>query len=216
MTITNKRDFIFLSLLILTSSVFLIAGKFLYASIERHSRPLNLTASTLYPTPKELGDFSLLSLEKDKVQSFSSNDLQKKWHLIFMGYTSCPHICPTEMYNLSQLYQKLPYELQEITQVVMVTTDPLKDTPEVLEEYVKKYHSDFIGLSGSKKQIADFAREFSMPFLPSAETDKNKPYEVNHSASIYLTNPDGELHAVFSTPHNVSKMHTDLLQIMSL
>lgn len=173
-------------------------------------------ASTLYPSPKQLGHFSLLHKNGADIQSFNENKLQGQWHLVFMGYTSCPHICPTEMQNLTQLYNKLPVELQQKTQILMITTDPLKDSPEVLSDFVKNFHPDFIGLSGSNEQIAGFAKQFSMPYLPSKETDKNKPYEVNHSASIYLTNPDGDLYAVFSTPHDVDKMHADLLQIMNI
>ena len=216
MTSPNKKNIIFLSLLILTSVSILIAGNFLYASINKQSMPLQLSASTLYPSPKQLGHFSLVKTNGKEVKKFNEINLQGQWHLVFMGYTSCPHICPTEMHNLSQLYKKLPAELQQETQIIMVTTDPLKDTPEVLDEYVKDYHPDFIGLSGTKEQIAGFAKQFAMPFLPSDETDKNKQYEVNHSASIYLTNPEGELFAVFSTPHDIDKMHADLLQIFNL
>lgn len=216
MTFPNKKNIIFLTILILTSTSILIAGNFLYASINKQKIPLHLTASTLYPSPKQLGNFSLVQMNGKEVDKFNERKLQGQWHLVFMGYTSCPHICPTEMHNLSQLYKMLPAELQQQTQVIMVTTDPLKDTPEVLDVFVKKYHQDFIGLSGTKEQIAGFAKQFSMPFLPSEETDKNKQYEVNHSASIYLTNPDGDLFAVFSTPHDVDKMQADLLQIINL
>ncbi|MDX2505459.1 MAG: SCO family protein [Gammaproteobacteria bacterium] len=216
MAISDKKNLTFLIMLVVVSVSILIVGNFLYASIKKPVIPQNLTASTLYPSPKQLGHFSLLQANDEGVQEFDTQKLQGQWHLVFMGYTSCPHICPTEMHNLSELYQKLPSELQKQVQIIMVTTDPLKDTPGVLKSYVKKYHSDFIGLSGTKNQIGVFAKQFAMPFLPSEETDKNKQYEVNHSASIYLTNPDGELYAVFSTPHDVNNMHADLLQIITL
>ncbi|WP_198263472.1 SCO family protein [sulfur-oxidizing endosymbiont of Gigantopelta aegis] len=214
----GKKDIVFLSLLIIISSSILIGGKYLYASINKshNSAALRLSASTLYPIPKPLGQFSLARKSAEKPVTFNEKSLQGKWHLVFMGYTSCPDICPTEMKNLADLYQDLPLALQKITQVIMITTDPLKDSPEVLEAYVKNYHSDFIGLSGTKEQIAGFAKQFAMPFLPSNETDKHKQYEVNHSASIYLTNPEGQLHAVFSTPHNVDNMKSDMVKILNL
>jgi len=216
MALPNKQNTKFLITIILISLAILVAGNFLFASINKQRVPQNLTASTLYPTPKQLGQFSLIHTNANGVEEFNESKLRGQWHLVFMGYTSCPHICPTEMQNLKELYKKLPAELQQDTQVIMVTTDPLKDTPEVLDGYVKKYHSDFIGLSGTKEQIAGFAKQFSMPFLPSNETDKNKSYEVNHSASIYLTNPEGQLYAIFSTPHDVDNMHSDLVQILNL
>ncbi len=215
MPFIDKKIIIFLTIFISVAMSIFLAGSFLYASKNNNNTPLNLTASTLYPTPKQLGNFSLLYLDEDKIEQFSTQKLQGQWHLVFMGYTSCPHICPTEMQNLSQLYKKLPAKMQQNTQVIMVTTDPLKDTPEKLDEFVKKFHPDFIGLSGTKDQIAVFAKQFSMPFLPSDETDRNKQYEVNHSASIYLTNPQGQLHAVFSTPHDVNNMHADMLQMLT-
>lgn len=214
MAFPNKNNFLIIIALISISISVLLAVNFLNASINKKSIQQNLTASTLYPSPKTLGHFLLKQVDGKEIKTFNEKNLQDQWHLVFMGYTSCPHICPTEMHNLSQLYQKLPAELQQKTQVIMVTTDPLKDTPERLESFVKKFHHDFIGLSGTKDQIAVFAKQFSMPFLPSEETDINKQYEVNHSASIYLTNPDGELYAVFSTPHDVADMHSDLLQII--
>lgn len=216
MSRTNKQNIKFLIQLIFISSAILFVGNFLYASLIKSSPPLKLTASTLYPTPKQLGHFSLTQTKGKGLIEFNEKKLRGQWHLVFMGYTSCPHICPTEMQNLKELYKKLPAELQQDTQVLMVTTDPLKDTPEILDGYVKKFHPDFIGLSGTKDQIAGFAKQFSMPFLPSDETDKNKSYEINHSASIYLTNPEGQLYAIFSTPHDVDKMHADLLQIITL
>lgn len=216
MIFPDKKKLLFIVILVSISASVVIAANFLYASINKHNIPQNLTASTRYPSPKTLGHFSLKQVDGKEIKTFDEKSLQGQWHLVFMGYTSCPHICPTEMHNLSQLYQKLPAELQQKTQVIMVTTDPLKDTPEKLESFVKNYHHDFIGLSGTKDQIAVFAKQFSMPFLPSDETDINKQYEVNHSASIYLTNPRGELYAVFSTPHDVADMHSDLLQIIDL
>lgn len=215
MPFPDKKITIFLTIFISVAMSIFLAGSFLYASKNKKNTPLNLTASTLYPSPKQLGNFSLLYTDEDTIEEFNTHNLQGQWHLFFMGYTSCPHICPTEMQNLSQLYKQLPAEIQKNTQVMMVTTDPLKDTPEKLQEFVKKFHPDFIGLSGTKDQIAVFAKQFSMPFFPSDETDKTKQYEVNHSASIYLTNPQGKLHAVFSTPHDISDMHVDMLQIVT-
>jgi protein SCO1/2 len=213
-TFQNKKSGIFF--IILFIALVLITGNYIYASIKKQNLPQKLTASTLYPTPKQLGQFSLVQKTDNAIGQFDEQKLRDQWHLIFMGYTSCPHICPTEMTTLSHLYQQLPSELKNQIQIIMVTTDPLKDTPEILYNYVQNYHQDFIGLSGTKSQIATFAKQFSMPFFPSEETDKNKPYEVNHSASFYLTNPDGELYAVFSTPHNVENIYADLLHIMAL
>lgn|GEM_PF-3628187 len=76
----------------------------------------------------------------------------------------------------------------------------------------KKYHSDFIGLAGTKKQIAHFARLFGMSFMPSQEVDKNKSYEVNHSASFYLTDQRANLYAVFSTPHDMEMIYKDIIK----
>ena len=174
-----------------------------------------LSVTTLYPIHKPIGKFSLNHEVDDKPSAFTHKSIQGKWHLFFMGYTSCPHICPTEMANLTQLYQNIPKQLQEKIQIIMVTTDPLKDTPSVLKKFVKKFHNDFIGLSGTEVQIKGFAKQFSMPFLPSKETDKTKQYEVNHSATFYLTTPTGELFALYNAPHDVEKITTDISLILS-
>ena len=174
-----------------------------------------LSVTTLYPIHKTIGPFNLNYEVEGKIVSFNQKSMLGKWHLFFMGYTSCPHICPTEMANLTQLYQNLPKILQEKVQIILVTTDPLKDSPAVLKNFVSKFNNDFIGLSGTKEQIGSFAKQFSMPFLPSEETDKTKAYEVNHSATFYLTNPKGEFFALFNTPHEMEKITADISLILS-
>lgn len=195
--------------------VVVVAGNFLYASFNQKPSHTRLSAATLYPTPKPLGSFSLLQRDNGRDRVFDTASLKGKWHIVFMGYSSCPNICPMEMQNLRQLYLKLPEEIQEQTQVVMVTTDPLRDSPEVMADFVTRFHPGFIGLSGNKGAIAVFAKQFSMPFFPAATEDATQNYEVNHSATFYLTNPDGQLHAVISTPHNVGDIYNDLLTIIS-
>jgi protein SCO1/2 len=176
------------------------------------AKKLKLMSGTLYPELRQIKSFTLVDHQK---QNFSTNDLKGQWHLFFMGFTHCPHICPTEMLTLSQIYKKLPLELQQQLNIVFVTTDPLRDTPDVVAEYLSRYEDDFIGLTGTKEQIKVFARLFAMAFLPSNETDKTKDYEVNHSATFYLTDPQANLYALFSTPHQSEKILADMIQILS-
>jgi len=171
----------------------------------------SLIAGTRYPKNKMLGSFQLTSQLN---QNFNEQNLKGKWHIIFMGFTHCPHICPTEMQILKTVYEKLSPSLQKKLQIVFVSTDPLRDTPQQLKQYLSRYHNDFIGLTGTKRQIEGFSKQFGMPFMPSNETDKNKSYEVSHSASYYLTNPKAQLEAVFSTPHVLENIYTDIFNIL--
>ena len=74
--------------------------------------------------------------------------------LLFFGYTSCPDVCPTTMAELKQALEKLGEENAKQVQVLFVTVDPERDTPERVQEYVDHFNQDFIGLSGTEPELA--------------------------------------------------------------
>jgi protein SCO1/2 len=94
-------------------------------------------------------------------------DFRGKAVVLFFGYTQCPDVCPTAMSKLSQVMKELGNEADRV-QVVFVTVDPERDTPELLAQYVPAFDSRFLGLYGSLDETAATAKEFKVFYQKQA------------------------------------------------
>lgn len=155
----------------------------------------------VFDQPRQITDFEL---KDHQGQAFEPQNLEGQWTLIFFGFTQCPDICPLAMADLSRMMDKLPPELEAKTQVLMVTLDPARDTPEVLADYVPYFHEDFVGVTGEFLTIRRFANELNVAF--SKVTQGDEDYTIDHSGHISLINPRGDYHALFKPPFSAEKM----------
>lgn len=149
---------------------------------------------------RKLPSFQLQSQQGD---FFTENNLQGKWSLIFLGYTSCPDICPATLAILNSVHGKLEQQRAELlkdTQVVFVSVDPARDTVEDINEYLSFFNKDFIGLTGTKEQIDHFVLKIGGGYVLDEETAPGE-YLVAHSSAIFLIAPDLKITAAFSQPH---------------
>ncbi|MDQ2076234.1 SCO family protein [Marinimicrobium sp. ABcell2] len=158
--------------------------------------------AVLLEQPRRFTDFELVD---HRGESFTREDLKGKWTFIFFGFTHCPDICPLAMVDLSRLVNELPADMAEQTQVLMVSLDPARDTPEVLADYVPYFHEDFVGVTGEFLTIRRFANELNVAF---AKVTQGDDYTVDHSGHITLINPKGDYHAIFTSPFNTGSMQT--------
>jgi protein SCO1/2 len=145
---------------------------------------------SMYPQARALPDFLLVDHNN---QSFSSANLIGHWSLVFVGYTYCPDICPTTLAELKNIYpelQKIPTDFP--IQVVLLSVDPKRDTPERLNEYIHFFHPDFIAASGEHAQLFPLVRAMGMMYSMSESTD-NPNYLVDHSSSIVVVNPKAQV-----------------------
>jgi protein SCO1/2 len=104
--------------------------------------------------------------------------------LVFFGYTHCPDVCPVHMANLAAVMRELPFEVTDAIDVVFVTTDPARDTPERLREWLAALHPRFIGLRPTRERVAELERALGLP--PSVVDDGSgeRDYFVGHAAQI--------------------------------
>lgn len=163
----------------------------------------------LFDQPRKFTEFSLID---HRGETYTQEDLKGQWTFVFFGFTHCPDICPITLADLSRLMKALPKPMAEDTQVLMVTLDPARDTPEVLAKYVPYFHPDFIGVTGDFLTIRRFANELNVAF---AKVTQGDDYTVDHSSHIALINPRGDYHAIFKPPFETEKMHTALSVIRS-
>ena len=127
---------------------------------------------------------------------------------LFFGYTSCPDICPTTMAELNQALEKLGERSDQI-QVLFVTVDPERDTPQRVQEYVNHFNPDFVGLSGSEAELAGVWNEYGV-FREIVDGTSAAGYLVNHTARVTLIDRQGNLRVSFGFDTPVEDVVHDL------
>ena len=133
-------------------------------------------------------DFQLPD-QDGKVRSLK--DFQGKVVVLFFGYTQCPDVCPTTMTELAQVKKELGAEGDKL-QVLFVTVDPERDTPQVLKGYMANFDPSFIALRGTPEQLAAMAKDFKV-FYKKTEGKTPTSYSMDHSAASYVYDTKGQL-----------------------
>ena len=154
----------------------------------------------LWPNPKQLLPFKTID---HKGREFGLNHLQGKWSFLFFGYTHCPDICPITLTVMSQVHEQLVAKGKASNvQILFVSVDPERDTPDQLKTYVKYFNPDLIGLGGTEQQINSLSRQIGIAYMKGEETASGD-YLVDHSASVILIDPQGRFVSLFSAPQQV-------------
>lgn len=134
-------------------------------------------------------------------------DWQGDLMVVFFGYANCPDVCPLTMASLAGAYRDLgePDGLQ----VIMVTVDPERDTPEVLQRYVESFHPDFVGLTGTPQQIADASSRFYATAVEQLDG------LVSHNSHVTLVDPDGRMRVVYNQDKVDGLLQEDLEELLA-
>lgn len=175
-----------------------------------------LSTSTLLvlPEPREIGYFELID---HAGQPFTLDHLQDKWSLVFFGFSHCPDICPNTLYEMRGIKEafsiKHPGQAKRL-QIVFISVDPERDRPSDLEQYVRYFDPDFIGVTGTDEQIAPLARQLGIAYKIENHLPGEKRYDIEHTASVLLSDPQGRIHGVFPAPHESARMTSDLVKVI--
>ena len=168
-----------------------------YGLVKSPPRPAELEG-VLRPEFRPLQPFKLTDHSNELLDETA---LKGKWSFVFFGYASCPDICPTTLAILNQVQSLLTQTgAAEDTQVLFVSVDPARDTPEMLGPYVTHFNEQFIGATADKEEIDKLVRQFGAGYMFEKETAPGQ-YLVAHSSVVFLTDPLGRLVANFSQPH---------------
>ncbi|MBF0123793.1 MAG: SCO family protein [Magnetococcales bacterium] len=188
-----------------------------YGAGERgYSVPSELRG-TLLPAARALEPFQLVDHQG---ATFDLSRLNGQWSLVFFGYTYCPDICPMGLgvlgAMLADLSNKAP-PLRQRSRGVFISVDPQRDTPKVLQDYVAFFSKDLLGVTGTAPQLLDAAKRFGAYFRLQKNQESDTEYEVVHSSSIFLINPQAQLVAIFD-PKLLSgeKMADQFIRIVGL
>ncbi len=163
------------------------------------------------------------SLTDELGQSFNNKNLQGKWSLVFLGYTSCPDVCPTTLQNLNFIFNDLS-SIAKNSQVLLVSVDPKRDSQEKLAQYVTYFNSDFKALRAEHHLLFPFVRNLGLMYAITSKEGEEDGYWVDHSASLVLINPSGSISAIFKPEQvagefpslNNEKLMSDYQKIVAL
>ena len=179
---------------------------------ERNNAPPALERATLFATPRPLADLALVD---HAGQAFDLGRLRGRWTLLFFGFTHCPDVCPMTLAVLADVRRALADLAPALRPVVvLVTVDPMRDTPEVLARYVRHFDPEFVGATGSLNAIAALTRELGVAVMVAAPAADGS-YTVDHSAAVFVMNPAAEYTAVFGTPHDADTIARDFRRIVA-
>jgi protein SCO1/2 len=117
-------------------------------------------------------------------------DFKGKVVVVFFGFTHCPDACPTTLAELAGVARELGPDAGRL-QVLFITVDPERDTPEVLRQYVPSFHPGFLGLYGTREETAAVAKEFKV--YVQKQPQPGGSYSVDHSAGTFVLDTEGRL-----------------------
>jgi len=134
------------------------------------------------------GAFTLTNQDGQRV---TEQDYRGKHMLVVFGYTTCPDVCPAELQSMANAMDALGAKAEKVTPI-FITIDPERDTVEKVAGYVKNFHARFVGLTGTPEEIKQAARAYRVYYAKAEAKDSAAGYLMDHSAFIYLMNPQGE------------------------
>jgi protein SCO1/2 len=165
-----------------------------------------LTAAVLYPAPKDLPDFHLARADGS---ALTLADWKGHWTVAFFGYTNCPDVCPTTLATFKQAAAKLRAAgIGDRVRFDFISVDPERDTPAQLTKYVGYFDKDFIAATGTDEELTHLTRALGLVY--SREPTGNGDYNVDHSASAVIIDPNGRQIGLFRPPFDATTMAADL------
>ena len=220
----NKITQFFLIVLI---AVIAIAG-FLYSGgqqdIEGLKKSVAPTAS-LYPEAKSFSE--KLNFVNDQSESLNLSEVSKgKWVLIYFGYASCPDVCPIDLSKINLSFEMM--ENKDKLQVVFVSVDPVRDIG-MLDQFAGTFNSSFLGLTAHDHELETISKSLGVYHQvvesrklaqsdhsshEDQEAASHEHYDVDHTTSFLLFNPDLKLTALLTSPHEPKPMAEALDKII--
>lgn len=125
----------------------------------------------------------------------TDRDLKGRPSLVFFGFTHCPEVCPTALFDISEILNRLGPDAAKVN-AVFITVDPERDTPAVLKDYLSSFNPRLVGVGGDTEQLAAVAKAFRVYYkkVPTKDGD----YTMDHTAIVYLMDKNGQFVAPFN------------------
>ena len=161
---------------------------------------------------KTVSDFDLLDKNN---QSVSQTVFDDTWSLVFFGYTHCPDVCPITLQVLKTAVAQLAEQNQPIPQIVFVSVDPVRDTSDVMKQYIGYFNDEFVGITGELNKVHELTRSLGIVATFTANDADPDNYIVDHTASLLLIDPQRRLRAKVTPPHEADNIVADFLTLIA-
>lgn len=154
------------------------------------------------------GPFALIDQNGNKV---TDQDLKGRPFLVFFGFTHCPDVCPTALFETSEVLARLQEQGKSID-VLFVTVDPERDTPEVMKSYIASFNPKIRGLTGDRAAVDAMIKAYRV-YARKVPT-QGDDYTMDHTAVIYLMDKDGRFVAPVNMKRKDSEIAADLARYL--
>ena len=161
-------------------------------------------------SPRVADDFTLST---SIGETMSLSDFRGQYVVVFFGYTYCPDVCPTTLNDIQQMLKELGTPKADDVQVIMVSIDPERDTPEQLETYLGYFDPSFIGMTGTVEEIQPVASQFGI-FFEKQPGSSNTGYLVDHTSAVTVIDPEGHVSMIFTYGVKGADMASDIAYLM--
>jgi protein SCO1/2 len=171
--------------------------------------------ATVLPEPRPLPAFTLRD-ERD--EPFTRERLLGRTSLLFFGFTHCPDICPATLQQLALARKQLQEQdlaAEALPQIVLISVDPDRDTPEKLAEYVSYFGDGVVAATGSVEALTGLSSALGVWFGKEPSGEDEDDYTVSHSTAVLVIGEDASFRAVFSAPHKTEYFVNDLPLLMA-
>lgn len=168
-----------------------------------------LASGTRLAEPRAIAPFALTDQDG---QPYTSAQLQGRWTLLFPGFTNCPDVCPTTLALMAQLRGRIKAGPERL-QLLFLSVDPGRDTPERLKAYTDHFGAGIRGVTAPTAELDAFCASLGLAYVkvPGARPGE---YTVDHSAALVLLDPAGRIAAYFQAPHRLDTLAADLSGIL--
>ena len=160
-----------------------------------------------YPVASEI------ALTRSDGSSFRLSEVRGNVVLLFFGYTSCPDVCPTTLAELKLILAELDKTDASQVKVLFVTVDPDRDTPQRMQEYVDRFNTAFVGLSGSQAELEKIWQAYGI-YRESVPGLSASGYTVNHTARVTLIDRQGNMRISYGFDTSMEDVVHDLKLIL--
>ena len=196
----------------LVASLALLAGLAI-AAILWSGRPgtgsPKLDSGIAMPKPRPLPEFTLLDQHS---RPFTRTALEGRWTLLFAGFTHCPDICPSTLATLSAVDRELG-DAGQALQVLLLSLDPKRDTPETLQPYLAHFNPRFVGITGDVKEIDQLMAALGLAYIKVPTSADG--YTIDHSTALVLIDPRANVVGYFKAPLQPEAIAEDLLPVLA-
>lgn len=177
----------------------------------QQSGPVTTVAEESAPAPADEfgGPFTLT--DQDGMRR-TDMDFRGKYMLIFFGYTNCPDVCPTTLAVEAEALGKIGERASRIVPI-LITVDPMRDTPERLKAYLSAFGSNFVGLTGTAEEIEQAADAYEVYYRAHLDGRFGgaEGYSVDHTGNVYLMSPEGKFVSYYSPGIRPDELAADLM-----